>query len=238
MKLAIMQPYFFPYIGYFQLMNAVDEWVIFDNIQYIRHGWVNRNRILSPNLEKEWQYVLVPLDKHSKEDLINEIKIINTNSWKDDIIGKLSYYKRIRAPYYHQIIALVEKCFDNNVISLIELNTITLKHITDYLGINFNYSISSKEKIDYTNVIGSGDWALEISKQMQASVYINPIGGKEIFDRDKFNNLDIKIQFLKTNDIKYKQSRREYVPWLSIIDVMMFNSIENIKLMLDEYELE
>ena len=69
MKLAIMQPYFFPYIGYFQLINAVDEWVIFDNIQYIRHGWINRNRILSPNLEKEWQYISLPLDKHSNREI-------------------------------------------------------------------------------------------------------------------------------------------------------------------------
>ena len=107
MKLAIMQPYFFPYIGYFQLMNVVDKWVVFDNIQYIRHGWVNRNRILSPNLEKEWQYILIPLDKHAKEALIYDIKIINSNRWKDEIIGKLSYYKRIRAPYYYQIIDLI-----------------------------------------------------------------------------------------------------------------------------------
>ena len=233
-----MQPYFFPYIGYFQLINAVDEWVIFDDIQYIRHGWVNRNRILSPNLEKEWQHILVPLDKHHQEDFIHEIKIIDTNNWKDDAMGKLSYYKRIRAPYYDQIIVLIEKCFDNNPISLVELNTLILKHITDYLSINFNYSISSQKSFNFSNVVGPGDWALEISKQMKASVYINPIGGKEIFDKDKYFSEGIELQFLKSREIKYKQSRRSYVPWLSIIDIMMFNSIENIKLMLDEYELE
>ena len=133
---------------------------------------------------------------------------------------------------------MVNKCFDNNVISLVELNTLILKHITDYLGINFNYSISSKNGFDFSNVIGPGDWALEISKQLEASVYINPIGGREIFNKDKYFSEGIEIQFLKSCDMKYRQSRRDYVPWLSIIDVMMFNSIENIKLMLDEYELE
>tara|TARA_Y100000590_G_scaffold440912_1_gene566906 strand:- start:434 stop:1150 length:717 start_codon:yes stop_codon:yes gene_type:complete len=237
MKLAIMQPYFFPYIGYFQLMNVVDKWVVFDNIQYIRHGWVNRNRILSPNLEKEWQYILIPLDKHAKEALIYDIKIINSNRWKDEIIGKLSYYKRIRAPYYYQIIDLVQKCFDNDINNLLELNIIILKNIADYLDINFNYSISSKEKFDYTNVTGPGDWALEISKQMNASLYINPIGGEKIFNRNKFENSDIEIKFIKPNIIEYKQSKRKYVPWLSIVDVLMFNSIDTIIKMLSLYKL-
>ena len=237
MKLAIMQPYFFPYIGYFQLMKAVDKWIIFDDIQYIRHGWVNRNRILSPNLNKEWQYIVIPLDKYCKEDTINKIKITSNHHWKEDIIGKLSYYRKIRAPHYHKVIDLVQRCFDNDVTSLLELNIITLKHIADYLDIKFEYSISSKEQFDYTNVIGPGDWALEISKQMNASLYINPIGGQEIFNRDKFAYSGINIKFIESNFIKYKQSRREYVPWLSIIDLMMFNSIDTIRKMLSLYKL-
>jgi len=238
MKLAIMQPYFFPYIGYFQLMNAVDKWIIFDNTQYMRHGWINRNRILSPNLDKEWQYIIVPLDKHSREDLINEIKINNTQSWRDDIIRKLTYYKSIRAPYYYETIELVIECLNTDVRSLLEINTIVLKKITGYLNIKFDYLLSSEEEFDLDNVVAPGDWALEISKHLKASDYINPIGGQKIFDKEKFYAAGINIRFLQSHNINYRQSKRKYVPWLSIIDLMMFNSIDKIKIILNEYKLE
>ena len=83
MRLAIMQPYFFPYIGYFQLINAVDKWVVFDEVQYIRHGWVNRNMILSPNIEKQWQYIIVSLQKHNQGELIKNIKVNYQLSWQE-----------------------------------------------------------------------------------------------------------------------------------------------------------
>ena len=234
MKLGIMQPYLFPYIGYFQLMNAVDKWVVFDDIQYIRHGWVNRNRVLSPNLEKEWQYITVPLVKHQKTELIYNIVINNTEKWQSNIYNKLSYYKKIRAPYFKDVIKVVENCLSYDTKFLNDLNIKSLKLVANYLGINFNYVISSKEEFDYSEVNNSGDWAFEISKQMDASTYVNPVGGKEIFDNEKFENEGIELKFLKSNNMHYKQSRRNYVPWLSIIDVMMFNPPERIKDMLNK----
>jgi hypothetical protein len=238
MKLAIMQPYFFPYIGYFQLMNAVDKFVVFDDIQYIRHGWINRNRILSPNLEKEWQYFNVPLAKHSKKELIKNIKIVPTEEWKLFFIANLGYYKKIRAPYYNIVLDIVKECiyFKTNYIT--ELNLHSLEIITKFLNIQFDSVLSSTQDFNYNDVNHAGDWAFEISKQMNASVYINPIGGEELFNRDKFINRHMKIKFIKSNTRKYKQSRREFVPSLSIIDVMMFNSPKTIKIMLDEFELK
>jgi len=237
MKLAIMQPYFLPYIGYFQLMNAVDKWVVFDDIQYIRHGWVNRNRVLSPNLEKEWQYITVPLVKHQKTELIYNIVINNTEKWQSNIYNKLSYYKKIRAPYFKQVLEIVNNCLYYNTDSLNDLNAYSLKVVANYLGINFDYIVSSQNDFDYSAVKNAGDWAFEISKQMNATTYVNPMGGKEIFDNEKFENEGIELKFLKSIDMHYKQSRRNYVPRLSIIDLMMFNSPENINEMLNEYEI-
>ena len=132
---------------------------------------------------------------------------------------------------------IVDDCLSYKATFINDLNIYTLKRVADYIGINFDYIVSSKHGFDYSAVRDAGDWALESSRQMNASIYINPISGKEIFDKDKFNNEGISINFIQPRDIVYKQSRRDYVPWLSIIDVMMFNSPVKIKKMLNEYEL-
>ena len=237
MKLAIMQPYFFPYIGYFQLINSVDKWLVFDNIQYIRHGWVNRNRILSPNLKEEWQYINIPIKKHKRDDLIKDIYINNNIDWKKNIFGKITYYKKIAAPYYKEVVGMLENCLDGQYSRLVDINVYTLKHICDYLGVQFEFKICSEYHFDFTNVRGPGDWAFEITRQVGADLYINPIGGRDIFDVNKFNSAGIEIRFLEPKENIYIQSCRKYVPWLSIIDVMMFNSIKEISEMLDEVKL-
>ncbi len=237
MKIAIMQPYFFPYIGYFQLINAVDKWIVFDDVQYIKHGWINRNRILSPNLEKIWQYIVVPVKKFDQKDLITNIRINNREDWQKKILGQLTYYKKIRAPYYDIVTDLLDLIFEEAFESLVELNSNSLKAICNYLGIVFNFNISSELNLNYNNVIYAGDWAFEISKQLNANAYINPIGGMKIFDLKKFNDAGININFLRSIKIEYKQSNRSFVSNLSILDVMMFNPKEKINEMLNEYEL-
>ena len=107
MKLALMQPYFFPYLGYFDIINSVDKWVVFDNAQYIRRGWIHRNRILHPR--KGWQYIVVPIKKHSHKTVIKDIMIDNEQNWKRKIIRKLQHYKK-KAPYFDETIAFVEDC--------------------------------------------------------------------------------------------------------------------------------
>ena len=232
-----MQPYLLPYLGYFQLMNAVDEWVVFDDIQYRRHSWINRNRILSPNLEKEWKYISIPLKRYSQTKLITQIEINNDNKWCDSILGGLSYYKRVKAPFYKDTVSFIEPLIQNKYEFISELNIILMKHIANLLNIKTNIRISSEEDFKFKKNMESDDWALEISKKLGASTYINPLGGLEIFDKKKYKKEGIEIKFLKTNNIFYKQSKRNFVPFLSIIDVLMFNSIENIKIMLDKYEL-
>ena len=237
MKIGIMQPYFFPYIGYFQLINAVDRWVVFDVVQYIERGWMNRNRILSPNLQKEWCYVVVPTINHDRDEIISEIRVDNASGWRDTIFGQLSYYRKIRAPYFETIMEFLSESLSTHAEKITDLNINTLKSVCGYLGIEFNCSVCSAMNLNFSNVHDPGDWALEIARQSGADHYLNPPGGVGLFDREKFRSAGIDLRFVKPNEISYRQSRRAFVPWLSVIDIMMFNSKDEVRKMLTEYEL-
>jgi hypothetical protein len=236
MKIGIMQPYLFPYIGYFQLISAVDKWVVFDNVQYIRHGYINRNRILSQNLEKKWHYFQIPVSKSQQSNPINNISIA-TPDWREGIFGKLAYYKQIKAPYFDDVLELVKSSLSIESENLSEIIVNSLIKVTEYMDIAFPYSKSSKTEYDYSGISTPGDWAYEISRQEKADVYINPVGGRELFNHDKFRSADIELQFLKSNSITYRQSHREFIPSLSIIDLLMFNSRTEASQLLKEYEL-
>ena len=227
MKLAIMQPYFFPYIGYFQLMNLVDTWVIFDDVQFIDKGWINRNRILHPDVKKEWQYITVPLKNRGQFDKICGISINTDGKWQDQILGKLTSYKK-KAPYYEQTISFVRECLQTNETNLSQFLIGTLRKTADALQIDTTIIVQSETKLDLRAIEHPGQWALRISELMGASEYINPHGGAKIFDEDEFERAGIKLRFIMPELEKYVQRRGVFVPGLSIIDVMMWNSFENI----------
>ena len=235
MKIGIMQPYFFPYLGYFSLIKYTDKWVVFDKIQYIRHGWGNRNRVLKPT--EGWQYIIVPLQKHSRNTLIKDIVIKENTDWKARITKQLEHYKK-KAPNYRQVVEVLKSCFTLKTNSLTYLNTHLLKKTCEYIGIHFNYEIFSEMNLAIGNVNDPGEWALRISEAVGAEEYINPPGGEKIFDRRKFEEVNIKLKFLKVNLTEYNQRRSTFEPGLSIVDVMMFNSQEEIKNMLDNYLFE
>ena len=234
MKLAIMQPYFFPYLGYYALIKNIDKWIVLDEVQFIRHGWIERNRILKPIMG--WQYISVPLEKHSRETLIKHIKIRNSEDWKDRILRQLEQYKKI-APYYSEVVEFLKKIFESNFQSITKLNAHLLSETCKHIGLNFNYQIFSEMKLDIDEINAPGDWALNISKAMNASEYLNPSGGIEIFNPEAYKTANIKLTFLKISLVKYKQGERPFEPGLSIIDVMMFNSKGEITEMLNQYEL-
>jgi len=156
-----MQPYFFPYIGYFSLIKNTDRFVVFDNIQYIHKGWIARNRILKP--DNNWQYINVPLRKHHRETLISEIEINNTEDWKGKILRQLEHYKKI-APYYEDVIGLLNNCLKKDFNYIVDLNINALSDVCKYIGIDFNYSISSELDIKWDKINDADEWALEISK--------------------------------------------------------------------------
>jgi len=235
MKVAIMQPYFFPYIGYWQLIHAADRFVLFDDAQYMRHGWVNRNRILKPG--GSWQYILVPLKKHEVTDSIKNVEAHPEKEWKELILAQLAHYKK-KARYFDEANELVrEILFSNNEQSIAAINFAIIKKLSAYLDLNKEIIQSSEQNFDYADVGDAGEWALRISEQMGASEYINPAAGAELFDREKFSSSNIKLSFLKSREIVYSQ-RGDFEPALSIIDVLMFNGVEGTKELLKHYEIE
>lgn len=236
MKLGIMQPYFFPYIGYFQLINAVDRWIAFDDIQFIDKGWVNRNRVLHPDPAKEWQYITLPLDKRGQFDKICDIRIKSSVDWRSQILGKLTSYRK-KAPYYNQTIELIRDCFDVDETNLSRLVIRSLKMTSQHLGIQTSIEVQSEIDLQLPIIEHPGQWALKISEAVGGSEYINPFGGAEIFRQEEFDSAGVKLSFLQPNLLPYSQRRDGFVAGLSIIDVMMFNAPSAVRELLGEYRL-
>lgn len=236
MKLGIMQPYFFPYLGYFSLIKNTDKWVVFDTVQYINRGWINRNRILSQSAEG-FSYITVPVIKQSRDTVIKNVIIDNTKEWKSKIIGQIDYYKK-KAQFFHEIKNLVEEIFNPDIKELNKLNIVALEKVCNYLDIKFDYMIFSENIFGISSVNESDEWALEISKKMGASEYVNPPGGKSFFNKEKYNKVGIDLKFLTQKLKPYKTFTTNFIPGLSIIDVMMFNSPEQINEMMNDYEFE
>lgn len=234
MKLGIMQPYFFPYIGYFQLLDTVDLWIAFDDTQFIDKGWINRNRILHPEPAKEWQFITLPLAKRGQFDKIRDIRIKSDFDWHAQILGKLTAYKK-KAPYYKQTIDFVHSCFDTHENNLARFVIRSLKMTSECIGIQTPIEIQSDMDLKLGKIEHPGQWALRISQAVGAGEYINPLGGIDIFNRKEFESAGVKLTFLQPMLAPYSQRRDGFVSGLSIIDVMMFNSSEALRELLNGY---
>jgi len=235
MKLAIMQPYFLPYLGYFSLIKHTDEFILFDTVQFIRHGWIERNRILKPS--NGWQYIMVPLKKHSRETIIKDIEINNDQQWKEKILAQLQHYKK-QAPYFSNVIDILNEIFSKEYATIVDLNLASLKTVCNYLGINTPIQVFSLMNIDIEPANAPDEWALNICKALgNVDEYWNPPGGQSFFDKKKYESAGINLKFHSAILTDYDQKRNVFEPGLSIIDVMMFNSVDEINKMLDNYEL-
>lgn len=230
MKLGIMQPYFFPYLGYFDLINRVDRWIVFDTPQYIRHGWINRNRILHP--AKGWQYIIVPLAKHSRDTAIKEVQILPHTDWRSRILGQIMHYKK-RAPGFSRTYALIEECLDAGELSLSRLNTRILARICVHLEIPFNCTLFSEMGLSLGPIDGPGDWALKICQCLRADEYLNPPGGEGLFDPAKFSAAGINLLIQDPFTFLYDCPGYCFEPNLSVIDALMWNEPDRIKAHLD-----
>ncbi len=230
MKVAIMQPYLLPYIGYFQLINAVDAFVIYDNIEFTKKGWINRNRILVNDKD---DYFTVPIKKDSDYLNINERSIAESYiKDKTKIIGKISaLYKK--SPQYNLVFPVIENIFNCTESNLFDFVFYSLNSITSFLEINTKFIVSSTINIDHS--LKSQDKVIAICKAVNATDYINPIGGTELYSKELFGNNGLQLYFVKSNPIEYKQFAQQFVPWLSIIDVLFFNPKEKVQAFLNEY---
>jgi hypothetical protein len=232
MKIAIMQPYYFPYIGYFQLINAVDEFVIYDNIEFTKKGWINRNRILVNGTDA---VVSLPIKKDSDYLNVNERFLADT--WdieRKKMLNRITESYR-KAPYFKETYEVLEKCILYEDHNLFKFILHSVQTVMQYLKIDTKLVVSSSVPIDHQ--LKSNEKVMAICKERGADIYINPIGGLELYDKEIFKKNNLKLQFQKANNITYSQFNNEFIPWLSIIDVMMFNNIEEMQSKLEAYSL-
>ena len=228
-----MQPYLFPYIGYFQLMSAVDEFVIYDNIEFTKKGWINRNRILVNEREA---YITVPLRKDS--DFLDVGERVLSDSWpieKKRIVNRLTESYR-KAPYYKEVFPLLESSFGFEEMNLFKFILNSIKLVKEYLDIKTTLIVSSTISVNHE--LKAEQKVLSICKAKNADVYINLPGGISLYDKDSFEEAGISLLFIRPNEIKYRQFENEFIPSLSIIDIMMFNSKAEIKNLLNSFNLE
>jgi hypothetical protein len=231
MKIGIMQPYFFPYIGYWQLMNAVDKYVIYDDVNFIKGGWINRNRIL---MNGKVNMINLKMNGASSNKLINEVEVAGDIIYNKKLLKTIeSCYKK--APYFIDVYPIIENIInqdDKNVARYLEFS---IRQICEYLSIETELVISSS--LNKNNDLRGQDKVIEICKVLGANEYYNAIGGQDLYSYDDFEAKGLKLSFFKTGIINYKQFKNEFASNLSIIDVMMFNSVEDIKNKLKIYEL-
>lgn len=235
MRIAVMQPYLFPYIGYWQLIHAADVFVLLDDVNFIKRGFINRNSIL---LNNEAYRFTVPLEKASQNKLISEMKLNFPLKEKERFLARISnaYGK---APYYGAVIPLIRGIICNPEEDLTEYIAQSIREICTYLGIKKIFYKSSE--IEKDSRFKGQDRIMEICKRLGAQEYINPCGGRELYSHAEFEKNDIKLYFLESRMERmiYPQfENSRFVPYLSVIDILMFNLPEKIREFLDEYDLK
>ncbi len=221
-SLAIMQPYFFPYIGYFQLIAAVDIFIVYDNIKYTKKGWINRNRMLQNGKD-----VMFSLPLKSDSDSLDVCeRELAADFNRDKLLNQLKEAYR-RAPYFAEIFAMVEQIVRYKDTNLFRYLHHSIVRTCEYLGITTEIGVSSDIAIDHD--LKNQDKVLALCEAVGANTYVNAIGGMELYSRQVFLEKDLELKFIKSKPIEYPQFGDAFVPWLSIIDVMMFNSREEIR---------
>lgn len=232
-KTAIMQPYIFPYIAYYQLINAVDIFVILDDVNFIMRGWINRNNIL---LNGKTYLFSIPLNKPSQNKLICETKLNFTHSdrekWLKNI--QMAYQK---APYYNKFYPILEEIILYGHDDLTKYLENSLINTLKYLGIEKQILLSSE--IEKNSLLKAEDRIIQICKKLDTNLYINSAGGKALYHHENFKRKNMKLNFINTlsNKIIYKQYKNDFIPNLSILDTIMFNSVEDINYFLSQYSL-
>ncbi len=216
MRLAIMQPYFMPYIGYFQLIAAVDLFIVYDNIKYTKKGWINRNRMLVNGKDEMFS---LPL-KSDSDSLNVDQRVLAADFDREKLLNKISGAYR-RAPHFADVYPLVEeivRCEESNLFRFLYHS---IAKTCVHLGIKTEVRVSSDVAIDHG--LASQEKVLAICHAVGASTYVNAIGGRELYSAEVFRAKGVDLKLIQSKPFEYAQFGAAFVPWLSIIDVMMFN---------------
>lgn len=233
MKLAIKQPYFMPYIGYFQVMKYVDTFVFYDDVNYYKGGYINRNYILINN---QSNYIIIPTKNASQNLLINEVVLFKHDKMYQNV-AKTIFMAYKKAPYFDKVFPIIEGVLTSNSTYLSELAQLSIVEVAKYLNLKTTFLVSS-EQFASSRGIEKEKRLINICKEVNAQKYICDIGGKEIYKKENFKKEGIDLQFLIPNLPTYEQFENKFVPSLSIIDILMFNSINTINEMMDNFVIE
>lgn len=233
MKTAIMQPYFFPYVGYFQLVNATDKFVFYDDVNFIKKGWIHRNNF---RIKKEASLLSVPLKKASQNKKINETFIHQANFkvWKEKFFKSI-YQNYKDSPHFDTTWELLKFFFSKDFDLISELSAESVKKVSKHLSIDTNFLYSSS--LEYEKEKSAEEKILNINSILKTSAYYNLSGGKNLYNEENFRNKNMELKFIESNDVRYFQQDKNFTPNLSIIDVLMFNSISEIREMLNNYKV-
>jgi hypothetical protein len=226
MKIGVMQPYIFPYLGYFKLVNSVDKFVFFDDVHYKKKGWINRNNLIFSGRVAQFT---IPLKDASQNRLINEIFISLDDAWKKKLKASLrqSYSK---APYFHDVFEMIREVVFGEELLISEMAKKSIIEVSKYLQLEANFVNSS---CGYNNeAIKGEERILDICQKECATEYINLPGGQDLYDETSFAKYGIQLSFINANFPVYSQFSKSFQPGLSIIDILMHNKPEDIRKML------
>ncbi|HWB12527.1 MAG TPA: WbqC family protein [Pirellulales bacterium] len=232
MKLAVMQPYLFPYIGYFQLMSSVDRFVIYDDVTFIKQGWINRNRI---RIGDQAAYLTVPVRAASSFDLICNVRISEARRWQTRLLRTISQ-AYARAPHFPTVFDRVEALFRSGLETIADLARRSVLLVRDYLAIPS--TIVETSAIYQNRDLSKQQRVLDICRREGCRTYVNAPGGRALYSRDLFALHGIDLRFLKAGDIRYAQGDKPFLPDLSILDVLMWNPPDRVQDFLTQCTLE
>lgn len=230
-KTVIMQPYLFPYLGYWQMIASADVFVVFDDVNFIKRGWINRNNIL---LNGQAHLFTLPLEEASQNKLINQIDITHDDKAKQKILKTIeSAYKK--APYFNDVFPLISEVMNYQEHNLVKFLWHQFETVFVYLGVDTRLELSSAIQKD--NSLKAQDKIIDICRRLGTTHYVNAIGGQNLYDKERFIKENMQLSFIKMNEIVYPQFKNEFVPCLSIIDVLMFNDKDRMRQMLKKFSL-
>jgi len=240
-----MQPYFFPYIGYFHAIHAVDKYIIYENLDYIKDGWMNRNRVLIKNQSPS--YLSVMVEGRSSNKKTNEIELNTSFNWRRKLLNKV-FFNYKGSPFFDESYLLIEECINIDSDMLFMYNSKIVKKLAEYLELDTEIQYDNRHFLTLEKKIAAGiiddakfeaksKRVFEICKHENADVFVNAIGGRALYDKIQFKENGIDLYFVETEEIEYNQFSANFHPNLSIIDVLMHNGQDRTKDLLNNYKL-
>lgn len=232
MTLAIMQPYVLPYIGYIQLMNTVDTFVFYDDVAFINRGWVNRNRLLVNG--KEYLFT-IPLKEASQNKAIRDIELASDSKWRGKLLKTIEQSYR-KAPQYTTVMPITERIVNFQAGNIADYIFHSFTELTAHLGITTRLVASST--VYENGYLKAQERIVDICRQEGAERYINPIGGTDLYSPSAFDPIGCELRFIQPRRITYPQTGgTEFVPWLSVLDLLMNLNAEAIRPLLTQFDL-